>query len=180
MSLIALFWWIWSIYKDGDFPASPNNLFLRLPLVPLEAHLVVSHVPHQFQIQLRSSFPSFIQTVQNKEVHYFSQVALPTFSSSSVNLLCPHYFPWQPGRSHWTGGGLLSASSFLFWALFAVLAFRRNISAGAVRKVDANIWFIFFMSFFLLPPSHSQIFFSKIYRIRWKISKQSISIRDFW
>lgn len=105
MSLIALFWWIWSIYKDGDFPASPNNLFLRLPLVPLEAHLVVSHVPHQFQIQLRSSFPSFIQTVQNKEVHYFSQVALPTFSSSSVNLLCPHYFPWQPGRSHWTGGG---------------------------------------------------------------------------
>lgn len=134
MSLIALFWWIWSIYKDGDFPASPNNLFLRLPLVPLEAHLVVSHVPHQFQIQLRSSFPSFIQTVQNKEVHYFSQVALPTFSSSSVNLLCPHYFPWQPGRSHWTGGGAAFSKQLPLLGPFCCLGFQEKHFSWSCQK----------------------------------------------
>lgn len=147
-------------------PASPNNLFLRLPFVPLEAHLVVSHVPQQFQIHLRSGFPSFIQAVQNKEVLHCSQVALPTSSSCAVHLLCLYHIPNGNLGGPSALGDLFSASIFLFWAPFAVLGFRRHISVGAVKKVDANICFIFFMSFFLLPSSYSQIFFSKIDKVK--------------
>lgn len=134
-------------------PASPNNLFLRLPFVPLEAHLLVSHVPHRFQIQLRSGFPSFIQAVQNREVLHCSQAALPTSSSSCCPSAVPAWFATrQPGRSQCTGGAVFT---FLFWAPFAFLAFSTHISVGTYKKCIylVYIFHVIFPTFVVTLPN---------------------------